>query len=218
MRWLKFGGPVAGVTLALAACIGGGVAPDFPSDDGGPAGSGNDAPGGSSSGGGTGSGGGSGSASNGSSSGTGSGSTSSTSSGGSAVGSGSTSGGSTGDGGGTATDAAGGADAATVRYSLSVLPILTNCQNSCHGGCGGLMISYASIVNVKSGQAATLNYVTPNDPGHSYLWCKVNPTDVDCTNARTVIVGSRMPLGGAALAATDLSSIKTWIQQGALNN
>jgi hypothetical protein len=116
-------------------------------------------------------------------------------------------------------DAGGRGDAAaTVRYSLSVLPILTSCQTSCHGGCGGLTISYANMVNVKSGQVATLNYITPNDPGHSYLWCKVNPTDIDCTNAGTVIVGARMPLVGGPLAAADLSSIKTWIQQGALNN
>ena len=60
-----------------------------------------------------------------------------------------------------------------------------------------------------------MNYVTPGDPGHSYFWCKVNPTDAACTSAGTTISGSRMPLGGPFIDATNLATIKTWITQGA---
>ena len=110
-------------------------------------------------------------------------------------------------------------DGGPVRYATTVAPLLDgNCTNACHGGCGGLTISYASIVNVKSGQVPRLNYVTPKDAGHSYLWCKVSPTDVDCTRAGTTIINARMPLGGPYLSAADSTTIKTWILQGAPNN
>ncbi|MDP9150564.1 MAG: hypothetical protein M3O36_11575, partial [Myxococcota bacterium] len=78
---------------------------------------------------------------------------------------------------------------------------------------------YAMVVNVKSGQVARLNYITPRDPGHSYLWYKINPTDTDCTRAGTTITGKRMPPPNApALPASNLAAIKSWIVQGALNN
>ncbi len=66
-----------------------------------------------------------------------------------------------------------------------------------------------------SGEAPSLNYVTPGDPGHSYFWCKLNPSDADCASAGTVITGVRMPFGGPYLQAADLATVKTWIQQGA---
>jgi hypothetical protein len=43
----------------------------------------------------------------------------------------------------------------------------------------------------------------------------VNPTDAACTAAGTAISGSRMPLGGPYIDATNLATIKTWITQGA---
>ena len=106
-----------------------------------------------------------------------------------------------------------------IRWSTDVQPLLdSNCTNACHGGCGNLVISYSMIVNVKTGEIPRLNYITPRDPGHSYLWCKVNPTDVDCTRAGTTILPQPMPLGGPPLSAQSLAIIKAWIVQGALNN
>jgi hypothetical protein len=121
--------------------------------------------------------------------------------------------------GGTRGDAAVEATAPTVPYSTKIAPILDpTCRDACHGGCGGLTIAYANIVGVKSGEVPTVNYINPGDPGHSYLWCKVNPADADCASARTVIMGARMPADGPPyLSATNLSLIKTWILQGAPN-
>jgi len=121
---------------------------------------------------------------------------------------------------------AGGADAAadsaartgdggaSLGYAANVAPILNpNCTNACHGGAGGLTIGYASIVNVKSGELASVNYVTPGAPGNSYLYCKVNPGDTAC--AGISITGTSMPPGGM-LSAGNLNTIKNWIQQGAM--
>jgi hypothetical protein len=115
------------------------------------------------------------------------------------------------------TDSGTGADsAATVHYATQIGPLLDrNCTSACHGGCGGLNISYANIVNVASGQVPSLSYIAPNDPGRSYLFCKVAPQDAACTGAGTMIRNSRMPPGGPYLSAANLSLIKTWIQQGA---
>jgi hypothetical protein len=145
---------------------------------------------------------------------------------GSSSGSGSSGGSGGADGGrdagvGSGMDAGGSMETAapTVLFTTSIAPIVNpTCRDACHGGCGGLTIAYANIVNVKSGEVPSINYVTPNDPGHSYLWCKVNPTDTDCVNARTVIMGVRMPADGPPyLSASNLNLIKMWIQQAASN-
>jgi hypothetical protein len=107
-------------------------------------------------------------------------------------------------------------DAGGVRYGTTIAAILNgSCTNSCHGGAGGLTISYANIVNMASQEITNLNYVTPNDPGHSYLFCKMSPADPTCTSAGTTITGTSMP-PGAMLSAGNLALIRTWIQQGAL--
>jgi hypothetical protein len=218
MQWMTRGSWIAGTVFALAGC--GGTVTSFalfdegglPSDDGGSSPEAGNPGAGSSSG--------SPSGSSGSSSSGGGPSGSSSSSGGG--GPSSSSGGGSSGGGSSSSGSSGGRDAGadattTVRYSTTIGPILdNNCTNVCHGGCGGLSISYANIVNVKSGEVTSLNYVTPNDPGHSYLFCKVSPNDVTCTSAGTTITGSKMPPGGN-LSAANLASIKTWIQGGAPN-
>ena len=45
----------------------------------------------------------------------------------------------------------------------------------CHGGSGGLTITYASIVSVTDGGTG-LSYIEPNSPSDSYLWHKINGT------------------------------------------
>jgi fibronectin type III domain protein len=112
---------------------------------------------------------------------------------------------------------------ATVSYATQIQANLFTtgygCTN-CHGASGGLAISYAHIVNVPAGQDPTISYVAPGDPGHSYLWCKVNPADIDCTNAGTAILAGtqRMPAGAAPMLAPDLALLKTWILECAQNN
>lgn len=72
-------------------------------------------------------------------------------------------------------------------------------QNNGHG----------NIVNRQSNQTS-LMLVSPGNPDQSYLLHKVE--------GRSGIVGSRMPQGQAALSAEEITAIRTWIQNGALNN
>jgi Fibronectin type III domain len=109
----------------------------------------------------------------------------------------------------------------TVGYSTNIQQAIFTAGyfcTTCHGGAGGLTLAYDNIVSVPAMEDSTIDYITPGDPGHSYLWCKVNPTDTDCATAGTVIIGRQMPLGGQPLSSTDLVTLKTWIQQCAQNN
>jgi hypothetical protein len=107
-----------------------------------------------------------------------------------------------------------------VSYAIDVPQNIFNSYNctGCHGASGGLAIACGNIVNVPSLEAPAADYVKPGDPGHSYLWCKVNPTDVDCVDAGTTISGSQMPFAAPPISASDTTSLKTWIQECAPNN
>ncbi|MGI9238104.1 MAG: hypothetical protein ACR2QZ_11945 [Woeseiaceae bacterium] len=66
--------------------------------------------------------------------------------------------------------------------------------------------SFSNLVGVPSGEVPTLDRVEPGDPDNSYLVQKIEGT---------AAVGSRMPLGGAALSADLINDIRQWIQDGA---
>jgi hypothetical protein len=101
-------------------------------------------------------------------------------------------------------------------YAANIRAIVSaNGCAGCHPNAGNLTVSYAALVNVGAGEAPGIDYVTPNDPGHSYFYCKLNPADADCATAGTTISGGRMPLGGPYLKASDLAVVKAWIAQGA---
>ena len=68
--------------------------------------------------------------------------------------------------------------------------------------------AYASLVGVPSAVVPDHLRVDPGKPDSSYLLCKLSP---DCASRR----GSRMPLEGAALTDAELSTIRTWISDGA---
>jgi mono/diheme cytochrome c family protein len=100
----------------------------------------------------------------------------------------------------------------SVSYQDDVQPIwITNCA-SCHGANGGLTLagagSRANLVGVVSASYAPAVRVVPDDPAASVLYQKLvgNPE-----------FGDRMPLGGA-LSSADLTTVRTWIEEGALDN
>jgi hypothetical protein len=109
-----------------------------------------------------------------------------------------------------------------VTLSGDVQPIFTaNCAVSgCHAGSNpalGQNLSagqaYASIVNVTSQEVPDLKRVLPSFPDSSYLVHKVEGTQGSVGGS-----GGRMPLGGAALTADEIATIRAWITAGALNN
>jgi hypothetical protein len=77
--------------------------------------------------------------------------------------------------------------------------------------------AYAQIVNVTAGEKATLSYVTPGDPTHSYLAAKINYAGLF---AAVGAVGSMMPAPstGSTLSTAELNTIANWITQGAVSN
>jgi hypothetical protein len=68
--------------------------------------------------------------------------------------------------------------------------------------------SYGSLVDVRATSEPILR-VSPGDPDGSYLVIKLEGRQS---------VGDRMPQTGAALDSIDLTNIRNWIAQGALNN
>jgi hypothetical protein len=130
--------------------------------------------------------------------------------------------------GGTTTTTAPGATTTTstlptvVRLSLHVQPIFTaNCAVAgCHAGvmpAEGMDLrsghTHGSIVDVASQECPLFKRVRPGAPTQSSLVFKLNGPPQPCFS------GNQMPSGGAPpLSAADQLLIRTWIEQGALDN
>lgn len=87
-------------------------------------------------------------------------------------------------------------------------------SSSCHGTAqqAGLDLrtgsSFAELVNVRATSEPIVR-VIPGNPDGSYLVIKLEGRQS---------VGDRMPQTGAPLDSIDLTNIRNWIAQGALNN
>ncbi len=86
--------------------------------------------------------------------------------------------------------------------------------SSCHGSAMSVGLdlragsSYAKLVNVEATQEPIIR-VIPGNADQSYQVIKLEGRQS---------VGARMPFGGAALDNIDLTNIKNWINQNAVNN
>jgi hypothetical protein len=94
-----------------------------------------------------------------------------------------------------------------------------SCATSfCHAGANpqqGMSLeagkSYDNIVDVPSGEAASVMRVKPFDAENSYLYRKLEGEQGDLGGS-----GNRMPSGKPALAEDQIKLIEDWINQGAL--
>jgi Lamin Tail Domain len=109
-----------------------------------------------------------------------------------------------------------------ISFAKEIQPIFTaSCARSgCHGGsrpAEDMDLSegqaFDNIVAVPSNEAPDLNRIEPGDPDKSYLLHKLRGTQRSAGGS-----GSRMPLGGRALADDQIARIRQWIEQGAKNN
>ncbi len=102
--------------------------------------------------------------------------------------------------------------------SQDVQPIFNNnCAfTGCHGNAGAqanLVLSdgsaYKNTVNVPSVEFSNYKRIQPGSPDSSYLFLKIksNPPS-----------GARMPYGGPYLSSSQITTISTWIKDGAKNN
>jgi hypothetical protein len=129
-----------------------------------------------------------------------------------------------------------------VSFSLNVQPILTHDCGvvGCHvpgQPTGGLILAagfaYPNIVGVPALEAlgsfqldgGVVNYITPGDPGDSYLNIKINAPLLAALKASLAPslggrLGTQMPAPstGSTLSQADLATISNWIAQGANQN
>ncbi len=107
---------------------------------------------------------------------------------------------------------------ASISYGLDIQPIWDAHCTICHapGGVGVLFAgldletdSYNALVGVPSTQAP-LSRVEPFDPNASYLWHKLNGTQLSVGGT-----GQTMPIMGPPLDAATLALIEQWILEGA---
>jgi hypothetical protein len=104
-----------------------------------------------------------------------------------------------------------------LSHDADIQPIWdANCVTACHttGGSAQTYIlfdmdAFGQLVDKPSGSYPGLTLVTPGDRDTSYLWHKLNGTQVEAGGG-----GSKMPLAGM-LSADDLEKIGSWIDQGA---
>lgn len=101
---------------------------------------------------------------------------------------------------------------AGVSFSQQIIPIFTaNCVG-CHGGTANLFLTssqaYDNLVNVpaQTGSCAGVMRVAPGNSSQSALYLRVNG-----------MCSERMPQGGS-LSQNEIDLIRSWIDQGALNN
>ncbi len=103
----------------------------------------------------------------------------------------------------------------------SIQPLFTqNCAISgCHVGSNALLgldlsegQAYASLVGIASKEAPNLKLVEVNEPDLSYLIMKIE-------GSADIVAGTLlMPIGRSPLEDDDISRIREWIANGALDN
>ncbi len=71
-------------------------------------------------------------------------------------------------------------------------------------------LAYNSLVNVQSQEKPGVLRVAPGDATNSYIIMKVT--------GAAGIAGGRMPLGRTPLSSDQIDMIRTWIENGALDN
>jgi hypothetical protein len=101
-----------------------------------------------------------------------------------------------------------------VSFSTQVQPIFTAKCVGCHSGGTPPNLStgsaYSAIVSVAAGQCSSASYVVPGSTAQSYLIATITPA------------GSLGTCSGGMMSSyatsSDVSTISTWIAQGAPNN
>jgi len=132
-------------------------------------------------------------------------------------------------------------DSPTVSFSADVVPLFQkscSLSSSCHfsPGGGGPTLLYLggptsmppdgagilkAIINVKSAELPSMNYVTPGDLTNSFLMYKMDGElcqFTTCSNNPVSSCGVVMPQLQCALPGATRDIVRRWIAQGAMNN
>ena len=95
-----------------------------------------------------------------------------------------------------------------VSYANDVQPIFNGTCTNCHGGSGGVNLTSFTALMSSVGNNYGNNVVVAGDADASGLVDKIEPNPQH---------GNRMPTNGS-LTNTEIQTIRTWINEGALNN
>jgi mono/diheme cytochrome c family protein len=95
-----------------------------------------------------------------------------------------------------------------VSYADQIQPIFNNNCAGCHGSSGGVGLSSYLALMSSIGNNYGENVVVPGNANASGLVDKIEPNPEH---------GSRMPTNGS-LTPAEIQLIRTWINEGALNN
>lgn len=108
-----------------------------------------------------------------------------------------------------------------VSFANNIQPILSNNCTLCHVSAGGITssgnasflplnseVSYANLVNKGSTYTSGGMLVIPGNSSESVLFKRVSG----------ITAGAQMPKDRPPLSSSDQNLIKTWIDEGALNN
>jgi hypothetical protein len=112
----------------------------------------------------------------------------------------------------------------TWTWSSEVQPLLSSRCSGCHGDSGtpqyanltnlqDPVLGYAAIVNQVSFELPTMDRIEPGDHLNSYLWHKVNGSQLSVGGG-----GVRMPQFPPYLTAEEIDGIAGWIDAGALDD
>jgi hypothetical protein len=130
-----------------------------------------------------------------------------------------------------------------VSFASDILPIFQGsggcaASTSCHGDMdatlsglylgGTTSVVVAAIVNVKSQELPTMNYVTPGDIANSYIIHKMDGSicqfHSSCSNAPQIDCGMSgpgtggMPELSCPLPDATIDTMRRWVAQGAMDN
>ncbi len=106
-----------------------------------------------------------------------------------------------------------------LSHAADIQPIWdVHCVTACHepGGQWGTFLdmsddAYDAIVDVASPQFTDMDHIEPGDPDRSYIWHKINGTQVMAGGS-----GVQMPSGGATvMTQAEKDTIEAWIMAGA---
>jgi hypothetical protein len=102
-----------------------------------------------------------------------------------------------------------------LTYTDDVYPLFQVECAGCHtggGNSGGFNLDdYVDVVNEPSNDVPGMDRIEPFDPDDSYLFHKLNDTQLTVGGS-----GLRMPRSGPALTVDEKALVETWIIQGAL--
>jgi len=108
-------------------------------------------------------------------------------------------------------------------HAADIQPIWDeHCVDACHepGGQWGTFLdlsgdAYAAIVNVPSPQFMDLDHIEPNDPDRSYIWHKINGTQVMAGGSGVMMPSPRPGMDPTVLTPEQIATIEAWINGGA---